>query len=488
MGAFDDYQPQASKGGAFADYPPTSAPGAASASPYDPNWKPSGNAVWDLLTRPVAKTEDPFSAARDAAMSAFDAGTFGYGPKALGMQDAAAQAHQNMGLMDYPTDALAYAAGPGKILGPAARLAARVVPAAAPTAGVLARAAPSIVAGGVEGATAGGLGAAGHGGDVGDIAKSAIASGALGAATGVLGGLGPTPKPPEVGSPAGTDVTGVPTPPTGMYAAKEAGYKPLDSVYFDSHGGAISRAQTVIANARDPQGIGAPLGIPKDVTSILADPNGLGSPVVTGRTIQQASRDLRDTGDWTAHRFADQLDNTLRYDQPMAGGQPGDAWAAKQAGDLWHGRIQDLERLSAETPSGTPGPTPVAVAKTMQNYDPGSPQYDALTALQSSMKPSFNWWHLRHPAGALLGAGVGEVEDLMNPDEHHNPWANAFLHAGAGAALFSGLPALAAARPGAALNAAKYAIGTGQPITTSTGRLSDALANLWFGQGARGGF
>jgi hypothetical protein len=205
-------------------------------------------------------------------------------------------------------------------------------------------------------------------------------------------------------------------------------------------------------------------------------------PTATGRVIQQASQDLRSTGDWTGHRFADALDNTLAAAQPIAGGQAGEAAAAQQAGDTLWGRIKDLNRLDA----GGDTPTPAAVKQTMAFQQPDSPQYQSLQDLQSAMKPSFNWWHLRHPAAALLGAGVGVAEDQLSPDQHHNanPWGNAFLHAGAGAALFSGLPAIAAARPGAALNAARYAIGTGQPMTTPTGRVGDALLNLILARGA----
>jgi hypothetical protein len=432
--------------------------------------------------------------------------------------------------MDYPTAALAYGAGPGKILGPIARtVTGAVVPGASAGAGWLARTLPSIVAGGGEGAAAGGLGAAGHGGDASDIAKGAGYGALGGAAGGALGGSGPTPKAPDVGIPKGTDPTGVPIAPTGMYAAREAAYGPLDSIGYDTHRAAIQRGDAAIQALRNPQGWNAPVDIPTDVSKIVGDLSQ--APQVTGGNLQRASRALRDTGDITGHRYADQLDNVLRYDQPLmtpggtappgvtlpssgqgvvnSGGQsfrynngqvtasgpsPGQAWAAKQEGDMWHGRIQGLERLDQDTPSGTPGPTPSAVAKTASYYPDAadqfgnylSPERQALSNLQTAQKPGFNAWHLRHPLGALAGGAVGAAEDYIDPGDHPNPWQNALLHAGTGMALFSGLPALAAARPGRALNAARYAIGTGQPISTPTGQIGDALVNMFYGKLAGG--
>ena len=208
-----------------------------------------------------------------------------------------------------------------------------------------------------------------------------------------------------------------------MYAAKEAGYAPLDNLYFDTHGDAINRAQAAIRQVRDPQGKGVPLSIPSDVNSILTDTNGLANPEVTGRTIQQASRDLRATGDWTGHRYADALDNTLRYDTPSDGGQAGEAWDAKQAGDLWYQRINDLERLGDQ-------PTMADVTKTQGFYsDPQSPEAQSLARLKSAMQSSFNPWHLRHVVGPVIGGGMGAVEDYLNPEDHHNPWLNKLDHA-----------------------------------------------------------
>ena len=269
----------------------------------------------------------------------------------------------------------------------------------------------------------------------------------------------------------------MPGTPTDMYAAKEAkAISRSTTFYFDTHGGLVNRAQAAVRQVRDPQGKGVPLGIPSDVNSILTDSNGLANPEVTGRTIQQASRDLRATGDWTGHRYADALDNTLRYDTPSAGGEAGEAWNAKQAGDLWYQRINDLERLDE--------PTAANVKQTQAFYpDPQSPQAQALARLQSAMKSGFNPWHLRHAIGPVIGGGVGAVEDYFNPEDHHNPWLNVGSRAVEGAALFSGLPWLARARPQSAIDAARYTIGTGQPYVppSNAGPLGDRLRAIMFG-------
>ena len=154
---------------------------------------------------------------------------------------------------------------------------------------------------------------------------------------------------------------------------------------------------------RDPQGQGANLGIPPEVNNIVTDLQR--DPVATGRVIQQASQDLRDTGDWTGHRFADALDNHLNTAQPMSingvpTGQIGEAGAAQTAGDDLWGRIKDLNRL---TPDDGSAPTAAAVKQTKGFYDKGDPEYQPLSNLQDTMKPGLNWWHLRHPLGIVGG-------------------------------------------------------------------------------------
>jgi hypothetical protein len=471
---------------AAASPPASASASSAPASSYDPSWKPSGNAIWDLLTRPVAKTENPLEAARDYGLSAYDAATFGYGvPNS--MQPSVAQAHANLGLMDPVAESLGYAVGPGKILGPLAR---GIVGTAAPAvtgASKAAQFAGSVGAGALEGTTAGGLGAAGHGGDAGDIALGAGVGALGGAASGAFGGSGPKPKVPDVGVPQSS--TG---PATGMYGQKVAAYAPLDPIAFNDHGNALNQAQGAIRAVRDPNGLGVDLGIPKDVNDIVT--NLSQSPIVSGRNLQQAGQDLRATGDWTGHRFADAIDTHLATAQPISingvpTGQVGEAGAAKMAGDTLYGRINDLERLGTDPSQLTPG----AVSKTASFYQPSpgaqpGPPAQSLTALQNAMQPPFNPWHIRHMAAPLVGAALGGAEGFFNPAEKQNPWLTAATQGLEGAALFSGVPAAGAAlgkaRTANALNAARYAIATGQPLRTTTGQVGDALSNLILGRGA----
>jgi hypothetical protein len=281
--------------------------------------------------------------------------------------------------------------------------------------------------------------------------------------------------------------------PGTMEAKKTDAYLPLDSTYFDNStvNAGINQGQTVIRNLRDPQGQGVSLGIPSSVNSIITPLSR--EPVATGRVIQQASSDLRDTGDWTGHRFADGLDNVLASGQPMSisgvpTGQIGEAAAARAQGDALFGQIKDLNRLGTDPNQLTPG----KIQETMGRYAPSPGQqpsapYQSLVDLQNATQPGFNWWHLRHAAGPLLGAGLGAAEGYFNPAQGQDPWIRAGTEGLEGAALFSGLPAIAKARPGPALNAARYAIATGQPTTSAIGRaVGDPLSSLLFGRGMSG--
>lgn len=456
-------------------------PDTATTSSYDPNWKGTGNAMLDFLTRPRAKTEGFIPAATDAGLSFSDALSFGQIPKALGAQQQTAQAHANLGLIDPLVQGMGYAAGPGKILGPLAR---GVVGTAAPAlteagAPLAARIGGSMAAGGLEGTAAGGLGAAGHGGDIG---QGAIMGALTGTAAGAFGGSGPVPKAPEVGAP-------VPLTPGSLYAKKAAAYAPADSIYFDPQDvrAGIGQGHSVISTLRDPQGQGADLGISPDVNKIVNDLSN--STAFTGRNIQQASSDLRATGDWTGHRYADGLDSVLNTAQPKSingvpTGQVGEAGAAIAKGDDLWGRIKDIKRL---TPDDGSSPTLNAIKQTRPFYDKGTPEDQALGNLQDASGPGLNWWHLRHPLGIVGGEGAALAAEAYDPN-HQSPWMHVLPHAVTAAALFSGAPAALSAAgrlgQGSALNAAKYAIGTGQPISTATGRVGNTLLDLMLGRAA----
>jgi hypothetical protein len=449
----------------FGFKPAASAPAAPTASSWD-------DSIMNALTKPAtppasrwaSADEGVLPAMRDYGLSAYDAATLGYGvPSAL--KGAVAQAHQNLGPMDPAAQMIGYMALPGRILGP---LAGKVAGAAGLTG-----LGGSIAAGGLEGAGAGGLGAKGHGGDTGDIVKSALVGGVGGALAGATGGMGSELKVPEVGSPQSSA-----GPATGMYAKKAQEYAPLDSIYFDNPttSAALDQAGRTIKAVRDPAGLGADLNVPDDVSKQVG--NIYSNPISTGSNLQKASRNLRDSGDWTGHRYADALDNVLNNAQPLQGGQAGEAGAAKLAGDLWHQRIQDLERLG-EDPSAL---TSVKIKQTQQFHKPDSIQGQTLSDLAAAIQPRFNFYAARHMAAPLVGAALGGAEGYLNPAEGQNPWVTAGKEALEGAAIFGGGKALAAARPKSALNAARYAIATGQPMTTATGRVGDYLANLLYGR------
>lgn len=444
--------------------PPAAAPPPdPNGSPLDPNWKASGNPLWDFITRPRAKTEGVGEAARDWGLSAADAATFGQVNR-VAPQSLIDQAHQNMGTLDPVAQGLGYAIGPGKILGPIARGAVRAGGFAADAgAPLLARIGSSVAAGGLEGAGAGGLGAAGHGGDTGDIVKGTVEGGIVGALGGTAGGSGPVPKAPEVGEAF---------PATGMYAAKNAEYAPLDQIYYPRPIAAVNAAAQQLRNARDPLGMGVSLGVPQEVKQTVGDL--LKTPVVTGRNIQEASAALRDNGHVTAHRVADNLDRILANDQPLAGGAPGDAAKAQKAGDTIWGQIKDLNRLD--------DPTPAAVKTTRSFYNDGTPQANALDALSKAQLGRFNPYLVRHAVMPLAFEGAAQAENYLDPNKENRTTVGPMLHALAAGSLFGGLHAAARPRIGSALNEARYAIGTGQPISTGGQRVGDFLLNGLLGQ------
>jgi hypothetical protein len=440
----------------------------------DPNWKPTGNWIHDIGTYPLAKSEDPITAAYDAGLSTYDAATFGYGvPTAL--KDRVAQANENLGVVGYGTQGIGYALGPGKVLGPMARGVTRLAAPAVAEVGapLAARIGGSMAAGGLEGAGAGGLGAAGHGGDTSDITRGIITGGLTGAAGGAAGGSGPKPKVPEVGV-AGTGTT----PATGMYANKATEYAPLDNIYFDNKTAirAANQGLAKIKAARDPANLGANAGLTPEINKIVN--RVVGDPVVTGRGFQEASRDLRslDNGNnIQAHRIADQFDEVLKTGTPIRGGAPGDASVAKDLGDLWHGRIRDLETL---------GDAPTAAnVKSVQGWHPdaSTPQAQALKDLAKSKQSTLAGHVASHVAAPLVGAAVGGAEGAIFGDKNTSPWVNALTHAGIGAGIGLGKNVAIGRNSLAALKAAQYAIATGKPLTTATGRTGDAIKSLMLG-------
>ena len=157
---------------------------------------------------------------------------------------------------------------------------------------------------------------------------------------------------------------------------------------------------------------GVNLGISAETKKIINDLNS--APTLTGRNIQQASRDLRslDNGaNPNAHVLADQLDKTLATANPLPGSQyqgapaqVGHAADAKAAGDQIWGRIQGLNKLEPTAGNSMPSGASVADAQSFyskptrmqQVFGGGSPEYQALSDLQKTQSPLFNLYHARH--------------------------------------------------------------------------------------------
>jgi hypothetical protein len=475
--------------------------GVAPASELDPNWKPSGNSLKDFFTRPMAKTEGVVPAASDTALSIGDYATLGFGGKMLGpgAQQTIAQAHRNMGLMDYGAQAIGYA-GPGSVLGPAARGIVGAVPGVTSAgAGLATRVGAGAAAGGLEGAAAGAAGTYGHNqgwDDLSNVGQGALMGGITGAAGGVAsrGEAGPTQKGPteaEVGQPGRGGA------PTGMVADKEKAYAPLNTIYFDnpSYAGPISTVRNAINLQNNPLGRkGIDVGITPEIDKIVNDVASQSS--VTAKNLQEASYKLRNNIDNganpVAHRFADALDSTLSNGAPSPGSvgatgapaQVGEAAAAQKAGNALYQKIQDLNRLGAD-PSEL---TKAAVKQTMSfpSNAPGTAQGDALAKLYGSLSPSFSPFAARHILAPVAGAGTGALEGYVNAAEGQDPYTNALIHSGEEAMLFHGLHSAAAPKPAANLNAARFTIGTGRPLTTTGGDIGNAILRATIAHAASG--
>ena len=200
MGAFDNYKPPPAtkQGGAFDNYQPpldasTSTSSATTPAGQDLGttalWNKPADTSWsDYLLAHLAK---PFQgadqAAQDYSRTAVDAATFGLGDRfqsyltgnPLAQERAqTAAASGRLGAMAPIVSGAMYAAGPGE-LGAASKIGEAVAPAIGKWAG-------GVLGSGVEGALAGGAGAAGHDESIG---QGALLGGALGAAGGVPGGV-----------------------------------------------------------------------------------------------------------------------------------------------------------------------------------------------------------------------------------------------------------------------------------------------------------
>jgi len=452
------------------------APGGAGqgpASSFDPNWKPSGNALWDLMTRPIAKTEDPLSAARDYGLSALDAATFGYGPAKLGLESQTAQAHANLGLMDPLAQGVGYAVGPGKILGPVAR---------GLTGG-------GVLAAGAEGAGAGALGAYGHGEDP---TTGALMGGGLGLA----GGVGSK----VLNSVAGK--LGVPGTPSNaaditqnLQDAKTAAYGQLKNTFYNPND-----VTTALQNAgheitlNDPGG-----GLQRNAPRSMAELTKMYNQAATSSTqtahdiytsIQNLDKPQGALGgaeNDVAPIVQKHLQNVLDNVPPVSTTQTGpaaDLAAAKLANQQW-ANARDLQQASQSLKGFGSSPSGWAQATAEKFYpDPNSAQYKVLSDIANAAGGA-------NAGQSAYGIVHGVVHPLVEAAAFHTLPPGIAPLAAAGATFLGAKPAIGAALGARSKAAAQNAIGAAYPTLTGQqftppkpADVGQALRALLFGQAA----
>jgi hypothetical protein len=460
----------ASATSAPAQTPPPS-PGGAPASSLDPNWKPSGNALWDLLTRPVAQSEGVGQAAKDYGRAIFDTGTFGYGndiqaalsgntPEQERAETAAA--HNRLGLMDYAANAVGYA--PSASLGIAGRLGAGVLGA------------------GAEGAIAGGLGAAGHDqnitqgaltGGVGGLAGG-VGSKILNAGAGALAnkfGAGP-----DINAAAG-DIT------SSLKDTRDAAYDKMKGVFYKPDDLLDHLDQTKAdIYASDPGGdlVGA---APRSMAALnslytrtadtVANPTQTAHGILT--TIDKLNDIQRSPGgpeNDIAPIIKDRLNTFLQTANPVNPDLgPGDAsnmLAAAKAAHQQYANARDLQQAAQSLRGFGQSPTGWA-QNTAEAFhpDPNSPAYKALSNIANAGgapggQSSYTMTHgFVHPI--VEGLALAALPPAVAP-------------AAAAAATFMGIKPLLSKAMGAGSTASQlnsiykaYPTLTGQQFTPPTG-------------------
>jgi hypothetical protein len=331
--------------------------------------------------------------------------------------------------------------------------------------------------------------------------------GALGGAPGGVVGRGGA-----VASPISAD---------DLHAAAQQIYKPLDNIIFDAksevHPELDAFKQTIgnttdLTDKRLKQATG---------TSAILD-DLYGSAQLTGRNIQEAQRSLDKIANAPSSSVQDQeyapklgaalgnvMDNGLPFAGVPAGNQAsGYAGLVQKAGDLIHGRAQDVDTLNTMIQKSQSGNKPDIGAQMgaymnsksgMGFIKPGTPQYDAANTLSDTAQApltsgqGLTMWDLKHhlmwPAIGLGGAGA---LSLTGTEEGHQPaWAQIpedLAGLGAGFLLKNRLNAAGALAQQRALAAARTAFSTGnaQAPVLPDAPFRDAVRSLIFGRGAAG--
>ncbi len=482
----------------LAGYTPSTDPLAGYAPSAAPSWT-------DYLLNHLAGANQTLS---DTSRVASDAATFGLMDKLFGPQAQAdtAAAYQRLGKWSLP----ASLAGGVATGGPELKAASAIGEAAAPYVG---KWAGGVLGSGAVGAGSSALGTYGHEAgltpDAGDIGKAAAIGGALGAGAGTFGGV--------TGSGSGRTLPAAATS-ADLRAQASAAYKPLENILYDA-GNEVHPALDVTdaKNAlRDWSGYkwGDASKTSKEVQTLLDKPQ------LSANDIQQSQSYLKGiAGDGRsdpndalyADYYAKQLQSVLEQGVPQTGvpqgAGPGYAAGVKAAGDLLHGRAEDMARLEnwQQRAAVTGGPDVGGQARSYLTSPEGqrfaasgTPQYDALNTLAgTASKAETIPWYVKHfmiaPAvGTIANEGYAALSGSEHSPEEH---LAADLGIGAGlmgaSAGYSGLTGrlnrLAQQR---AIDAAGSTLSTGNyaaPLEPNA-RVRNALQMLLMGQGGRGAY
>ena len=201
-------------------------------------------------------------------------------------------------------------------------------------------------------------------------------------------------------------------------------YKPLDNLIFDAKSEVhpeLDAFKTAIGNTTDLTG--SRLKQASGTSAILDDL--YGSAQLTGRNIQEAQRSLDRIASSPSSSVQDQeyapklkaalgnvMDNGLPFAGVPAGNQAsGYAGLVQKAGDLIHGRAEDVDNLDTMVRKSQSGNKPDVGAQMgaymnsnsgMGFIKPGTPQFDAANALSDTAQApltsgqGLTMWDLKH--------------------------------------------------------------------------------------------
>jgi hypothetical protein len=371
-------------------------------------------------------------------------------------------------------------------LGP---LAKSTVEGVAPVAGKFGNWAGGVLGSGIEGVGAAEAGAYGRTGEGASLPEVAV-----GALSGVPGGV--VGRGGKLAAPISAD---------DLQAAKTAAYAPLDQMLFKS--GQVNPELDAVENTIAKTD---PTGLQRDMAkrSMAVVENLRNQPALTATDIQNAQQTLRGYArkypddERFGAQFADGLENVLQNAQPLnTKFAPGDAAAARDAGDSLSGQLKDTQRLQGwQTKAAAGGSDVGSQAQSWLSSDEGmryapsgTPQFDALKNLAATRTQGeyVPWWVKHFVIAPMAGTAISEGVGAATGQER-SPWAHIGEDLGVGGALALGgmgygqlSGALNKAAQKRAIEAANVALSTGQsqaPVLPGA-PLRDMVRRLIYGQG-----